>query len=90
MQHVSCYARNSYLKVLSRVQDMEVASLDLIKLSPRPPNQEDLDVWITCPGIKTRNGQLMSEAERVLDALKSAASSLAALDLLLYTFCCSC
>jgi hypothetical protein len=39
VQHVSCYALNSKLKVLPLVQDMELASLDLIKLSPRPPNQ---------------------------------------------------
>jgi hypothetical protein len=31
---------------------MEVAFLDLIKLSPRRPKPEDLDVWITYPGIK--------------------------------------
>jgi hypothetical protein len=39
VQHISCYASNSKLKVLSLVRDVELASLDLIKLSPRLPNQ---------------------------------------------------
>jgi hypothetical protein len=75
-----CYTSDSQTQVLLEVRDVELASLDLIKLSvSKTPQPEDLDVWITCPGIKTRNGQYMSDAERVLDAL-NAASSLAALE----------
>lgn len=79
MPHATLVIPNS--EVLPPVRDVELASLDLLKLSPRPPIQEDLDVWIIIPGIKTRNGQSMSDAERVLDAFKcSSASSLAALE----------
>ena len=39
VQHVLCYTCNSKLEVLSRVRDVELASLDLLKLSPRLPTQ---------------------------------------------------
>ncbi len=38
VEHSFCYTSNSKLKVLHHVQDVELASLDLIKLSPRLPN----------------------------------------------------
>ena len=79
MSHAPLVIPNS--QVLPLVRDVELASLDSLKLSPRLPIQEDLDVWITIPGIKTRNGLFMSDAERVLDAFKcSSASSIVALE----------
>jgi hypothetical protein len=65
---------------------MELAFLDLLKLSPRLPSQR---AWMC--GSPTlafcRNGQFMPVAERVLDAYQHAASSLAALDRC-YTYLC--
>ena len=74
--------------VLFRVQDMELASLDLIKLSPRLPNQR---TWMCeSPTLAlNRNGQLMSEAERVLDAFKCSFFT-SRPGSLLYHFSCSC
>ncbi|KAI6712404.1 hypothetical protein JHW43_005031 [Diplocarpon mali] len=50
MFHATLVIPNS--EVISLLRGVELTSLDLIKLSPRLPIQEDLDVWITIPGIK--------------------------------------
>ena len=51
-QNVLCCSSDSKLKVLSLVQDVELAFLDLGQAVSKTPQSEDLDVWITYPGIK--------------------------------------
>ena len=57
VQNCLCCFSDSKLKVLPPVQDVELAILDLGQAVSKTPQSEDLDVWITYPGIETRNGQ---------------------------------
>lgn len=66
-------------EVLTLLRGVELASLDLIKLSPRLPIQEDLDVWITIPGIKPAMDS-SCQMQREYWMHSNAASSLAALE----------
>ena len=85
----SCFIRNSKLKVLFRVQDVELAFLDLIKLSPRLPNQR---TWM-CGSLALALNPAMDSSCQMLREYwmhLNAASSLAALERCYTYFSCSC
>ena len=68
---------------------MELAFLDLIKPVSKTPKPEDLDVWITYPGIKPAMDS-PCQMQREYWMHLNAASSLAALERCYTLFLCSC
>ena len=79
VQNVLCYFSDSKLKVLPPVQDAELAILDSSQAVSKTPQSEDLDVWITYPGIKSAMDS-SCQMPREYWMHSHAASSLAALE----------